>query len=77
MRDAADDPAKVAKHDRLVVLVERMLELNRRLQAARTAHDKTVLQRQIAATDSQIDRLVYDLYDLTDEEIKIVEGVSS
>ena len=30
-------------------------------------------QRQIDATDRQIDRFVYELYDLTDEEIKIVE----
>lgn len=29
--------------------------------------------RQIAATNTQFDRLVYDLYDLTEEEIKIVE----
>jgi len=34
---------------------------------------KTVLQRQIDATDRQIDNLVYELYGLTDEEIKIVE----
>jgi len=26
------------------------------------------------ATDAQIDRLVYDLYGLTEEEINIVEG---
>jgi len=32
------------------------------------------VERQIAATDSQIDRLVYDLYGLTEDEIKIVEG---
>ena len=32
------------------------------------------LQRQMAAADRQIDRLVYDLYDLTEEEIAIVEG---
>jgi len=32
------------------------------------------LQRQIDATDSEIDNLVYQLYGLTDEEIKIVEG---
>ncbi|MDT8391632.1 MAG: Eco57I restriction-modification methylase domain-containing protein [Lentisphaeria bacterium] len=61
------------RNDRLVALVERMLELNKQLQAAKTAHDKTVLQRQIDATDAQIDRLVYELYDLTDEEINIVE----
>ncbi len=35
---------------------------------------RTALERQIAATDTQIDRLVYDLYGLTGDEIKIVEG---
>jgi cell division protein FtsB len=59
----------------MVQLVERMLVLHRLLKvaAAKTAHDKTALQRQIAATDRQVDRLVYGLYNLTDEEIKIVE----
>jgi len=37
-------------------------------------HEKTVIQRQIEATDEQIDQLVYELYALTEEEIKIVEG---
>ena len=32
------------------------------------------LQRQIDATDKQIDKLVYKLYGLTEEEIKIIEG---
>jgi hypothetical protein len=31
-------------------------------------------KRQIEATDRQIDLLVYELYGLTEEEIKIVEG---
>ena len=37
-------------------------------------HEKTALQRQIDATDRQIDQLVYELYGLTVEEIEIVEG---
>ncbi len=44
-----------------------------RLAAAKTPHEQTVLQAQIAAADRHIDRLVYDLYGLTDDEIKIVE----
>ena len=32
------------------------------------------LSRQIDATDAEINRLVYELYQLTDEEIAIVEG---
>jgi hypothetical protein len=58
----------------MVKLVETMLELHRQLATARTPQEQTALERQIAVTDTQIDRLVYDLYDLTEEEIKIVEG---
>ena len=67
------DPTDQARHDRMVALVEQMLSLHKSLAAAQTDHEKTNLQRQIAATDSQIDRLVYDLYELTEEEIGIVE----
>jgi hypothetical protein len=58
----------------MIGLVEQMLALHRQRAAAKTAHDKTTFQRQIAATDGQIDRLVYALYNLTEAEIKIVEG---
>ncbi|MBE0428397.1 MAG: N-6 DNA methylase [Thermoleophilia bacterium] len=68
------DPADKSRHDQMVALVNRMLDLNKQLQSAKTGHAKTTLQRQIDATDRQIDRLVYELYDLTDDEIKIVEG---
>ena len=54
-----------------------MLELHKQLASAKTDHDKTIIQRQINATDRQIDQLVYELYGLTDEEIKIVEEGSS
>lgn len=70
------DPSDKARHDRMVSLVERMLDLNKRLTDATHQDDKTRLQRQIDATDQEIDRLVYDLYDLTEEEIKIVEAAS-
>ena len=39
-----------------------------------TSHEKMMLKRQIAATDHQLDQLVYALYNLTADEIKIVEG---
>jgi hypothetical protein len=32
------------------------------------------LEREIAATDAAIDNLVYELYGLTDEERRIIEG---
>jgi len=36
--------------------------------------DKEICERQIKVVDAQIDRLVYDLYGLTEEEIEVVEG---
>ena len=68
------NPADVARHDRMVALVETMLDLHKRLSAENNPQVKTALQRQIDATDKQIDRLVYELYELTEEEIAIVEG---
>jgi len=54
-------------------LVGQLLDLHKQLSAAKSPQDKTVLQRQIETTDHQINRLVYELYGLTDEEIEIVE----
>jgi predicted type IV restriction endonuclease len=65
-------PARQA-HDRLVDLVQTILDLHRHLAVAKRPSDKTVLKRQIEATDRQIDRVVYELYGLTDKENAIVE----
>ncbi len=62
------------KQKQIINQVRQMLALHKRLAGAQTAHEKTVLQRQIQATDSQIDQLVYQLYALTPAEIAIVEG---
>jgi hypothetical protein len=61
----------------MVELVERMLALHKEIDKAKTEHTKTNLQRQIEATDAQIDKLVYKLYGLTEDEIKIVVGAAT
>ncbi len=66
--------ADQAAHDKIVALVEKMLTLHQQLATAKTPQDTTLLQRQIAATDKQIDQLVYALYGLSEEEIALVEG---
>jgi len=63
----------LTRHNRIAQLTETMLNLHKRLQSAALPQEKTRLQRQIAAADRQIDQLVYELYDLTPEEIHIVE----
>jgi hypothetical protein len=80
------DPADKARHDRMVELVERMLELHKRRgglgppAGARRAPlpaggdtGATELDREIAATDAAIDNLVYELYGITEEERTIIE----
>ncbi|WP_423908406.1 Eco57I restriction-modification methylase domain-containing protein [Candidatus Spongiihabitans sp.] len=67
------NPEEKTRHNQMVALVEQIQELNKKLAATKTAHEKTVLQRQIDATDRQIDQRVYELYDLTKAEIKIIE----
>jgi len=71
------DPQDVARHDKMVGLVERMLDLHKRLAETKAGHEKTLLSRQIEATDKQIDRLVYELYGLTEDEIAIVEEAAA
>ena len=61
---------------RIVQLVDQMLEAKKQLASARTERDKTFYQSKCATLDRQIDYLVYKLYDLTGDEIAIVEGAT-
>lgn len=67
-------PDELARHSSMVSLVESMLILNHQLSGIGSPHEQQNLKRQIDAMDRQIDKLVYELYGLTDEEIKVVEG---
>ena len=51
-----------------------MVELQKKHHDARMGRDKELYERQIKIVDAQIDRRVYDLYGLTEEEAKVVEG---
>ena len=66
-----------ARHDQLVALVERMLKLHADVASAKSPDAQNRLQREIKATDTAIDRLVYQLYDLTPDEIALVEAATA
>jgi hypothetical protein len=72
-----NDPLDKAAHDRMVTLVDSMLTLHKRVASAKSEAQRGAIQRQIDATDAEIDRLVYALYGLTKDEIAIVEGASA
>jgi adenine-specific DNA-methyltransferase len=61
----------------IVQIVHRMLQLQRQLTQARTSPQRTALERQIGATDREIDQLVYELYGLSDKEIALVEEATA
>jgi len=61
-------------HDDLVAMVDKMLKLQKKYHNARLEQDKKLYKTQIDIVDNQIDTLVYKLYGLTEEEIKVVEG---
>jgi hypothetical protein len=67
-------PADKSRHDKLVMLVDKLLVLMPKLRAATSDSEKSVLQNAAAATDQQIDKLVYEFYGLTEEEKNMVEG---
>ena len=58
----------------LIKLADQMLETQRRLQQALSDDDKKLLKQRAAILDRQIDDAVYKLYNLTADEVKIVEG---
>jgi hypothetical protein len=69
------DPADKPRHDKMVALVDRMLQMNKRKHSGKLApSEPDRLEREIAAADREIDELVYDLYGITDEEKRMIEG---
>lgn len=67
-------PRDVRLHDRLSAAVEELTAAQDSLRHARSDHEKTVLSRQVAHLDEQIDRTVYELYELSPEEVSLIEG---
>lgn len=67
-------PENQPLHDALVKLVEQMLQAKKDEQKAVTDHDKNFYRNLIQSLDNRINKAVYQLYHLTDEEIALVEN---
>ncbi len=71
------DPADKARHRKMVELVDRMLELNKQKHSGKLAPSQVErVDREIAATDAEIDDVVYELYGITEQERKIIAETS-
>ena len=62
------------QYDEISKLVEKMLDLNYELINTNLSKHKKLLKTQIDLIDNKIDQLVYGLYNLTEEEIEIIEN---
>ncbi|MFA6468303.1 MAG: N-6 DNA methylase [Bacteroidota bacterium] len=62
-----------ARHDNIVNLVNQMLETKQKLSTSKTDGEVNRLEQHCESLDRKIDEAVYELYGLTEEEIKIVE----
>jgi hypothetical protein len=68
-----NNPSEKATHDKIVSLVDRMLELHKKKAALPPSSEREKIEREIAVTDEKIDDIVYSLYGITEEERKIIE----
>jgi hypothetical protein len=69
-----NDINDVHNYHQLITYVDRIQSLQNEILLSRMIHDKAIIQRQIDTIDNRIDSLVYQLYGLTEDEIKIVKA---
>ena len=64
----------ISENVTLSSLVDQMLQTQKDARNAKSEADKNLYEQKISMIDKKIDELVYKLYGLTEDEIKIVEG---
>jgi hypothetical protein len=69
-----NNPSEKALHDKLVSLVDLMLELHKKKNSLPPSAEREKIEREITITDEKIDEIVYGLYGVTEEERRIVEN---
>ena len=67
------DPTDVQMHNEMVKLVDEMLSRHKQLPGL-TGEGRKIAEALIATVDGEIDDLVYRLYGLSEDEVRIVEG---
>lgn len=69
-----NNPPEKAIHDKLVSLVDRMLDLHKKKNSMPLSAERDKIEREIVITDEKIDEIVYGLYGITDEEREIIKA---
>jgi hypothetical protein len=61
-------------HDKIVEMVEYILEKNKEKMKSKNEREKNLTKNQIDEIDKKIDQMVYELYELNDDEIEAIEA---
>ena len=69
-----ENGAEKTRHDKIIQLADSMLEAQMKLAGSKSDHDGEYYEKKCTALDRQIDELIYSLYELTDVEIRTVDG---
>ena len=60
--------------EKMVLLVKRILTLQDKIKSSRNPQETERIGREVEETDRAIDELTYSFYELTDDEIKVIES---
>ena len=66
------DRADKQLHDKMVFLVDSIMELH--VRKPRTPQERDMVNREIDSRSKQIDALAYELYRLTEDDVKVIEA---
>ena len=73
--DFKNVPISQNNSNKLEQLVTDILDLNKELQNIQSAEKKSEIEKKIIKTDEEIEEEVYRLYNITEEEKKIIESI--
>lgn len=62
------------EHDKIVILVKNIIELNNKLINEKNPNSLNMINRQISACEKQLDNLIFSIYNLNDDEKRIIKG---
>lgn len=66
------NPSHKEGHDKIVVLVDNIIELNKKVNTEKNPNSLNMINRQILACEKQLDNLIFSIYNLNDEEKRII-----
>lgn len=69
-----DNQIQKLKYDKVIELVKQILSIKKQITVITDEQERQNLQNKTITIDNEIDKIIYKFYDLTQEEITVIEG---